>query len=243
MLSVGEMYMPIATLEPEVKAPTKQEIERLKSEMPELNPRSQTMRLEIGAKLLNGNGGSRSTLPVSSDSELEKLNENELKSAILSAWKKHQRLAGKEMRPMLFWLRLNLRAQGSRNDLHDKDRGFGAWVEKNLDVARSTAARWADEYAKEKKLTQKDLTSTQTGRSCVNPGFYVKPLAKRSKGITLWVKEPLHKQYKQALENIKEHFKITDNGEAVVKGLFYAAKIIAARSRAGNRRRKTVTAR
>jgi hypothetical protein len=189
----------------------------------------------------NGNGGPQNTLPVSSDSELKRLDERELKEAIKSAWKKHQRLAGKEMGPLLFWLRLKLRAQGSRNDLHDKDRGFGAWVESNLDVARSTAARWADEYAKEKGL--KDLTSTQTGRSCVNPGPHVNPLANRSKGITLWVTQPLHKQYKQALETVKEHFKITDNGEAVVKGLFYAAKIIAARSRAGNRRRKTVTAR
>ena len=44
--------MPIATIEPEVKAPIDQEIELLKDEIRELYPRSQIMRLEIGAKLL-----------------------------------------------------------------------------------------------------------------------------------------------------------------------------------------------
>src|SRR5277367_2250906 len=95
----------------------------------------------------NGNGGSQSTLHVSSNSELEKLNENELRSAIKSAWKKHERLAKKDMGPLLYWLRVKLRAQGSRNDIIDKDRGFGAWVEDNLDITRRTADRWGDEYA------------------------------------------------------------------------------------------------
>jgi hypothetical protein len=44
--------MPVATIEPEVKAPIDQEIELLKDEIRELYPRSQIMRLEIGAKLL-----------------------------------------------------------------------------------------------------------------------------------------------------------------------------------------------
>jgi lambda repressor-like predicted transcriptional regulator len=39
---------------------------------------------------------------VSSDSELEKLNENELKSAIKHSWKKHERLAKKDMGPLLY---------------------------------------------------------------------------------------------------------------------------------------------
>ena len=57
----------------------------------------------------NGNGGSQSTLPVSSDSEYENLDEAELKAAIKSAWKKHERLAKKDMGPLLYWLRVKLR--------------------------------------------------------------------------------------------------------------------------------------
>jgi hypothetical protein len=189
----------------------------------------------------NGNGGSQSTLLVSSDSELEKLNENELKSAILSAWKKHQRLAKKDMGPLLFWLRLRLRAQGSRNDIHEKDRGFGAWVESNLDVARSTAARWADDYGHANGLMTMNLTSTQMGRSCGTSEMIKKQLAKRGKGFTYWVSQPLHKQYEQAVATMKKHFNTDNNGEAVVKGLRYAAKIIAVRSRSGNHRRATAT--
>jgi hypothetical protein len=182
----------------------------------------------------NGNGGSQSTLPVPSDSELEKLDEVELKAAIKSAWNMQLRRAGKELGPMLYWLREKLRAQGSRNDLHDKDRGFGAWIESNLDVARSTAARWADAYAEEK-----GLTSTQNGGSPNVPkGKGVKRL-KRAKGITFWVKEPLREQYRQALKTIKGHFNITDNGEAVVKGLSYAAKTINARPQGKSRSQRT----
>ena len=64
-------------------------------------------------------------------------------------------------------------------------------------------------------------------RGCKNPDFYKRKLAKRSKGITLSVKEPLREQYWDALNAIKKHFHITDNGEAVVKGLCYAAQAIA----------------
>jgi hypothetical protein len=191
----------------------------------------------------NGHASSQSMQPVPSASELEKLDEQELKAAIKDVWEKHQRLTGKELGPLLYWLRLRLRAQGSRNDIHE-DRGFGAWVESTLDVARSTAARWADDYAKE--LTARGLTSTQIGGS-YDPNDKPKPdkpkPIRRSKGISLWVTQPRHKQYKQALEKIKEHFKIADSGEAVVKGLCYAAETIAARSRTGNRSSRTTAKR
>jgi hypothetical protein len=101
-------------------------------------------------------------LPVSSDSELQKLNEQELKAAIKSAWKKHERLAKKDMAPLLFWLRLKLRAQGSRNDIQDKDRGFGAWVEDNLDITRRTVDRWADKYGLDNGLMERKPTSGQS---------------------------------------------------------------------------------
>jgi hypothetical protein len=106
---------------------------------------------------------SQSTDVVPSDSELQKLNEQELKAAIKSTWRKYERLARKEMGQLLFWLRKKLRAQGSRNDIHDKDRGFGAWVEENLDISRRTADRWAEWYAVEHGL--REATSGQLTKS------------------------------------------------------------------------------
>jgi hypothetical protein len=189
----------------------------------------------------NGNGGSQSTLPVSSDTELEKWTDGELKAAIKSAWKKHERLARKDMAPLLYWLRVKLRAQGSRNDIHDKDRGFGAWVEDNLDISRATADRWADQHALENSL--KEPTSPQMRRGCKNPGFYADQMRKHGKAIsfTCFVSQRDRKQYDQSLETIKKHFKIANDKKAVLKGVFYAAETIAARSRAGNRttRRRT----
>ena len=112
----------------------------------------------------NGNGDSQSTLPVTSDLELKKLNENELKSAIKSTWKKHERLAKREMGPLLYWLREKLRAQGSRNELRDQDKGFGTWVEENLAVTRRTADRWADEYGISAGLKKKRPRSAAFGQ-------------------------------------------------------------------------------
>src|ERR1700734_1140488 len=83
----------------------------------------------------NGNGTSHSTPPVSSDSELQKLGQAELKAAIQSAWKKLERIGKREMGPLLYWLREKLRAQGSRNDLRDRDKGFGAWVQETLQIS------------------------------------------------------------------------------------------------------------
>jgi hypothetical protein len=192
----------------------------------------------------NGNGGSQSTLPVSSDSELEKLNENELKSAIKHAWKKHERLAKKDMGPLLYWLRVKLRAQGSRNDIIDKDRGFSAWVEDNLDISRATSHRWATEHARENGLGELKSTSSQVRRSDDDnpPGGGV---LERDKAIqfTYWVSQKVHKQYEQALKTIKKQFKIADDKEAVLKGVCYAAEIIAARPRVEKRQRTTRTRR
>jgi hypothetical protein len=129
--------------------------------------------------LSDENGGSHSTLP---DSELQKLNEQELKAAIKSTWKKHERLAKKDMGPLLYWLRVRLRAQGSRNDIHDEDRGFGAWVEDNLDISRRTADRWADEYGLANGLMMRDGTSSHATRSD-DDDFYEDELRKHGKNI------------------------------------------------------------
>jgi hypothetical protein len=192
---------------------------------PELEAEIEQLNDSEHLPLRNGNGGPQGTLPVSPDSELQNRTEAELKAAIKSAWKKHEPLAKKGMAPLLYWLRVKLRAPGSRNDIHDKDRGFGAWVDEHLDISRATADRWADEYAREKGL-KPEPTSPHVRRGCKDTDFYKRKLAKRSKGVTLWVKEPLRDQYWHALNAIKKHFNITDNGEAVVKGLCYAAKTI-----------------
>jgi hypothetical protein len=74
------------------------------------------------------------------DAKLRELSEQQLKSAIIAVWKKHEELAKQDLAPRLYWLRDKLRAQGARNDVvHDKDRGFGAWVEEHLDISRRTA--------------------------------------------------------------------------------------------------------
>src|SRR5258708_38301445 len=73
-----------------------------------------------------GDGDLQSTPPASSDSELQNLNEGQLKAQIKSAWKKHERLAKKDMAPLLSWLRVKLRAPGSLNDIHDTARGLCA---------------------------------------------------------------------------------------------------------------------
>jgi hypothetical protein len=186
--------------------------------------------------LSNENGGSRSTVSVLPDSELQKLNEQELKAAIKSAWKKHERLAKKEMGPLLFWLRVRLRAQGSRNDIHDEDRGFGAWVEENLDISRRTADRWANEYGLANGLMTQDATSSQVTKSD-DDDFYDEELRKHGKNIqfSYWVSQTVHKQYEHALKTIKKHFHVTKDKEAVLKGVLYAAETIAAGIRDRNR--------
>jgi hypothetical protein len=72
-------------------------------------------------------------------SELTRLDETELKAAIKSAWKKCERLARKEMGPLLYSLRLTLRA--SANEI-----SFGDWVETNLFISQRTAHQWAEEF-------------------------------------------------------------------------------------------------
>src|SRR5258708_1490777 len=53
----------------------------------------------------NGNGGPQRRLPACPDAEIQKLDEDQLKSAILFAWKKHEELAKAELAPLLYWLR------------------------------------------------------------------------------------------------------------------------------------------
>lgn len=89
---------------------------------------------------------SHGELPPPSDSEIKKLNEEELKAAIKSTWKKFDRLAKKEMGALLYLLRAKLNEQSSRSDLNDGDKDFGAWVEKTIEVSCRTSGQWANEY-------------------------------------------------------------------------------------------------
>ena len=92
--------------------------------------------------LPDGNGSSQSPLAVPSDSELQNRTESELKAAIKSAWKKHEPLAKKGMAPLLYWLRVKLRAPGSRNDIHDTDNGLSVVHKHTCDlVPRLTVER------------------------------------------------------------------------------------------------------
>jgi hypothetical protein len=168
-------------------------------------------------------------LPASSDSELQKYNEEELKAALKSEWKKHERLAKKDMGPLLYWLREKLRAQGSRNDIHDKDRGFGAWVEETLDISRRTADRWADWYAIEKGLKQS--TSGQLTRS-EDKEFFAGILDEHKGDLQIafncWVKTAVHAQFTKALATLQKQFGLKNKKEAMVQGVIYAAKNISA---------------
>jgi hypothetical protein len=176
----------------------------------------------------NGNGTLHSTPPVSPDSELRKLGEQELKAAVQSAWRKYERLAKKEMGQLLYWLREKLRAQGSRNDLRDQDKGFGAWVEETIQISRRTADRWADEYGLANGLMKRRPTSRQDDQKSFvheDDDFYNQELGKQGKLIQInyWVNQKLHKQYEQALKVLKKHFQTSSDKEAVLKGVLHAA--------------------
>jgi hypothetical protein len=165
----------------------------------------------------------------------ETLSEQELKTALRSAWKKHEKLAKVDMGPLLYWLRTKLRAQGTRNDISDQDRGFGAWVEDNLAISRRTADRWADEYAISAGL--KTPTSSQVSTSSEDD-FYTEELEKHGslvmiKNINYWVRPRQHAQYTQAMRILKTHFKATNEKEAIFKGVLYVADTIARGTRTG----------
>jgi hypothetical protein len=157
-----------------------------------------------------------------------KLSEQELKSAIIATWKKHEELAKQDLAPMLYWLRDKLRAQGARNDLtQDKDRGFGFWVEEHLDISRRTADRWCDWYAVEMGYKQ-DATSGQASKSEVDvwEDILDNHKGKQQIAMNFWVKTAIHKEYQQALTKIQNKFGLKDKKEALVRGVIYAASVI-----------------
>ena len=85
-------------------------------------------------------------LSMSHESSFEKLPVAELKATLENIWGKHKKMCRVQMRPLLYHLRLKLKAQGKSG------AGFGAWVEDHLDICRRTADLWADEWAISKGL-------------------------------------------------------------------------------------------
>jgi hypothetical protein len=155
-----------------------------------------------------------------------KLNEQELKSAIISAWKKHEELVKKDLAPMLYWLRDKLRAQGARNDISDKDRGFGFWVEEHLDISRRTADRWCEWYAVEAGL--KEPTSSHVSKSDLEMAVQCLDTHKGKLQIAFnfWIPKSMHAQYQKALSHLQKQFGVKDKKEALVRGVIYAATVI-----------------
>ena len=160
-----------------------------------------------------------------------KVSEEELKAAIKSAWKKLERIGKKEVGPLLYWLREKLRAQGSRNDLRDQDKGFGAWVEKTIEISRRTADLWADEYGLASGPMKRKPTSRHDDQklfSTEEDDFYSQELRKHGRQIQMnyWVRRGLFQKYESAVKILERHFKTTSSQEAVVKGAWYASEIL-----------------
>jgi hypothetical protein len=190
----------------------------------------------------NGNGGSHSTPSVSSDSELRKLDEEQLKAAIKSTWKKYERLAKDEMGQLLYLLRENLRAQGSRNDLRDRDKGFGAWVEETIEISRRTADRWANDYGIKNGLIKRKPTSRQDVQKSFTHEDDAAQEAKRRKHGRLilgnhWVPLREYQRHEKAVKVLEKHFKTSSKQDAIMKGVQYAAQTLT--NGAGRRNRNS----
>jgi len=180
-------------------------------------------------------GGAQSAMPVSLNAEIQKLDEGQLKSAILIAWKKHEALAKAELAPLLYWLREKLRAQGARNDLvRDKDRGWEVWVTEHLDISRRTADRWCAWYAEKEGLTPPD-TCPEVDTEIVDTEIW-EDIIDQHKGqqqiaFNCWVGKSVHAQFTKALTTIQKKFGLKDNKKALVRGVIYAANIIGTKGR------------
>jgi hypothetical protein len=171
--------------------------------------------------------------PAQPDAEIRKLNEEELKAAIVSAWRKVERFGKKEMGGLLYWLREKLRAQGSRNDLREQDKGFGAWVEKTIRISRRTADRWANDYGYEQGLIKRKPKSTsgqddQMLFSTEDDDFLEGKRRKHGRQIQVnyWATVAQYRRHERAVKILKKYFKTTSTQEAIVQGVQYAAGVI-----------------
>jgi len=178
--------------------------------------------------------GSDATDSADPYAEIQKLNEHELKAAIKSAWKKHEESARADLAPLLYYLREQLRAQGARNDLGiEKDRGFAAWVEENLDISRRTADRWCEWFAVEAGL--KPSTSGHVTKSDVALWDEIQNEHEGQQQIAFncWVPKAVHGQFTKALTTLQRRLNLKNKKEAMVKGVIYAATAIDREAKSG----------
>ena len=175
-----------------------------------------------------GDEGKRSGSARADHTDPAELSEQELKSAIIATWKKHEELAKQDLAPMLYWLRDKLRAQGARNDLtQDKDRGFGFWVEEHLDISRRTADRWCEWYAVEAGIKPLDNgPKVDSAEIALWEDVLDTHKGKQQIAFNCWVKTAVHAQYQKALTTLQKKFGVKDKKEALVRGVIYAASVI-----------------
>lgn len=176
----------------------------------------------------NGTQANRAETAKAAHADPAKLSEQELKSAIIAAWKKHEELAKQDLAPMLYWLRDKLRAQGARNDLtQDKDRGFAFWVEEHLDISRRTADRWCDWFAVKEGIRPLDTCpKVDPADEALWEDILDTHKGKAQIAFNCWVPTSLHKQYQTALSTLQKKFGVKDKKEALVRGVIYAASVI-----------------
>ncbi len=180
--------------------------------------------------------GSNATDSADPYAEIRKLNEHELKAAIKSVWKKHEESAKQDLAPMLYYLREQLRAQGARNDLSDveKDRGFGAWVEENLDISRRTADRWCEWFAVEAGLKQNSTSRhVSKGDVALWIGIQNEHEGQQQIAFNCWVPKAVHGQFTKALTTLQKRLNLKNKKEAMVKGVIYAAAAINREGKSG----------
>ena len=104
-------------------------------------------------------------------------------------------------------------------------------------LAMAEADRWADEYGLTNGLMKRKSTSRQKTKSPekVHPfeahpddDFHDTELRKHGRLIQMnqWVTQQEYESHERALNTIKEHFKLTGDKEAILKGVQYAAQTI-----------------
>lgn len=122
--------------------------------------------------------------------KLEKLSDDQLKSALVTAWKRHS-LLKKEMAPLLSELRKRLRSQGNR-----KGEGWGAWVEAgHIGICLRTANRWADEY-------EDKPTSSKKSRSGLKARTADAPVWKFLAPMPTWLNKERQQKLNKALDDL-----------------------------------------